>query len=99
MEEHGGNVCVFCRERDYELLELWKSMVVMFVCFVENETTSYWSCGRVTGVVEEHGGNVCVFCRERDYELLELWKSMVVMFVCFVENETTSYWSCGRAWW
>ena len=46
MEEHGGNVCVFCRERDYELLDLWKSMVVMFVCFVENETTSYWSCGR-----------------------------------------------------
>ena len=46
VEEHGGNVCVFCRERDYELLDLWKSMVVMLVCFVENETTSYWICGR-----------------------------------------------------
>ena len=31
MEEHGGNVCVFCRERDYELLELWKSTGCSFM--------------------------------------------------------------------
>ena len=37
MEELDGNVCVFCRERDYELLDLWKSMVVIFVCFEERE--------------------------------------------------------------